>query len=351
MGEIYQFSRQMMAVNSLDVLLKDIAHEAVNILQVSFCRLLLITKEGAWRCESVFPDTHRRDDKTRHPVPLQAQHIYQLCARKNSPTVLLRGNKLWAALENKTPYINRTSSLCLMPLAFSNDTLGMMVLGQYGSDGAAAFDEEKNNLITFIADQAAGAIYRAKVADRLHVTQTETVLALSKAIETRDDCTGSHSTRMTTLAERIAAACHCSDEEIRTIRWAGMLHDIGKIGIPDEVLRRPGPLDEAEWAIIRRHPDVGADIVLMVSNLAPVAELIRAHHERYDGNGYPRNLSGEEIPLGARILTVCDAYTAMTDERSYRLAISHEEALAELKRCAGTHFDPRVVEAFLSLYR
>lgn len=351
MGEIYRFSRQMMAANSLDTLLKDIAHQAVDILQVSFCRLLLSTKEGKWSCEAVFPDAHHGENKPRHPESPQAQHIYQLCSRKNSPTVLSRGNKLWAALENKTPYVDRTSTLYLMPLAFSNDTLGMMVLGQHGSDGAAAFDEEKSNLITFIAEQAAGAIYRAKVSDRLHVSQTETVLALSKAIETRDDCTGSHSTRMTTLAERIAAACHCTDEEIRTIRWAGMLHDIGKIGIPDEVLRRPGPLDEAEWAIVRQHPDVGAEIVLMVSNLAPVAELIRAHHERYDGKGYPRNLLGEEIPLGARILTVCDAYTAMTDQRSYRQAITHEEALAELKRCAGSHFDPRVVEAFLSLYQ
>jgi len=130
-----------------------------------------------------------------------------------------------------------------------------------------------------------------------------------------------------------------------------MLHDIGKVGIPDDILRRPGPLNNSEWALIQRHPDVGADIVIMVSNLSQVAELIRTHHERFDGKGYPRSLRGSQIPLGGRILAVADAYTAMTDGRVYRAPVSHADAIAELKRCAGTHFDPRVVDAFISLFQ
>jgi putative nucleotidyltransferase with HDIG domain len=153
------------------------------------------------------------------------------------------------------------------------------------------------------------------------------------------------------LAERTAATLHCTEEEIQTIRRAGLLHDIGKISIPEEILHRPGPLAEEEWALIRRHPDVGAEIVLMVSNLAEVAELVRSHHERYDGKGYPRGLKGEDIPLGGRILAITDAYTTLTDGRAYREAISHNEAITELKRCSGSHFDPQVVEAFLSLFQ
>lgn len=183
------------------------------------------------------------------------------------------------------------------------------------------------------------------------VSPVSSVPVLSHALEIKAESTAAHSIRMTRLAERLAAACHCTDEEIQTIRWAGLLHDIGKIGIPDDILRRPGPLSEQEWAIIRRHPDIGAEIVLMVTQLTAVGELIRAHHEHYNGSGYPRGLAGGEIPLGARILAVADAYTAMTDGRIYRPTISHSAAIEELQRCAGRHFDPWVVEVILSMYQ
>jgi putative nucleotidyltransferase with HDIG domain len=179
----------------------------------------------------------------------------------------------------------------------------------------------------------------------------ESVSSLSHSLEKKDESTAGHSARMTRLAERLAAACHCSDEEIQIIRWAGLLHDIGKIGIPDTILRRPGALSEQEWGIIRKHPDIGAEIVQMVTQLSGVAELIRSHHEHFDGSGYPRNLAAGSIPMGARILAVADAYTAMTDGRFYRPAVSHQAAIEELERCAGSQFDPWVVGVFINLYQ
>ncbi len=135
-------------------------------------------------------------------------------------------------------------------------------------------------------------------------------------------------------------------EELDVLARAAELHDVGKIAIPDAILTKPGPLDEEEWRFMRRHTILGERILMAASALRPVAKLVRSSHERFDGGGYPDGLSGEEIPLGARIIFVCDAYDAMISSRAYAPAISAMEALEELRACAGTQFDPHVVEAF-----
>jgi two-component system, cell cycle response regulator len=135
-------------------------------------------------------------------------------------------------------------------------------------------------------------------------------------------------------------------EELDELARAAELHDVGKMAIPDAILEKPGPLDETEWSFMRRHTIIGERILLAAPALRPVARLVRASHERWDGTGYPDELEGEEIPLGARLVAVCDAFHAMTTERPYRVPLGRAEALAELHRCAGTQFDPGVVEAF-----
>jgi two-component system cell cycle response regulator len=139
-----------------------------------------------------------------------------------------------------------------------------------------------------------------------------------------------------------------SGEAIDEVARAAELHDIGKIAIPDSVLTKPGPLEASEWALIHQHTVIGERILLAAPALKPVAALVRASHERWDGKGYPDRLTAEAIPLGARIVAVCDAYDAMTSERGYRAAMPHAAAIAELRRCAATQFDPTVVEAFIA---
>jgi putative nucleotidyltransferase with HDIG domain len=168
--------------------------------------------------------------------------------------------------------------------------------------------------------------------------------SLAKAVDLRDTYTGSHSARVAELAARVAERLGLDQELIELTRLAGSLHDLGKLAIPEEILRKPGPLTDPERLVLERHPQIGFRMLDSLG-IEPVAEWILHHHERWDGNGYPDRLPGPSIPLGARIIFVVDAYDAMTSDRVYRGSLSPREALEELERCAGTQFDPKAVEA------
>jgi len=152
--------------------------------------------------------------------------------------------------------------------------------------------------------------------------------------------------RVAQLARETARRLGLSEEAVTSIGLAARLHDIGKVAIPDAILLKPGPLTRKEWALMRTHTEIGARIVGAAPSLRDVAALVRAHHERYDGNGYPDGLAGEQIPLGACVIAVCDAFVAMMRQRPYIDAITVAEAIAELERCSGSQFHPDVVEAF-----
>ena len=171
--------------------------------------------------------------------------------------------------------------------------------------------------------------------------------ALAAALEERDRYTGEHSESVVDLTARVAEALGLGPDEVSDVRRAALLHDIGKVGIPDEILNKPGPLDQREWRIMREHPAIGERILRAIPGLGPIARVVRHEHERWDGNGYPDGLAGTEIPLAARIILACDAYHAMVSDRPYRRAMSHTDAIAELNAHAGTQFDPDVVEALI----
>jgi len=173
-----------------------------------------------------------------------------------------------------------------------------------------------------------------------------TVAALASLIEERDAYTGQHTAAVAELALGLALALGCDAAQARLIALAGQLHDVGKVAVPDAVLLKPGPLTPVEWALIRRHPAVGAAVLALVPALRTLAPIVRAHHERWDGGGYPDGLAGAAIPLGARVLAVADAYAAMTTARVHQSARPADAALAELRRGAGSQFDPVVVAAF-----
>ena len=173
---------------------------------------------------------------------------------------------------------------------------------------------------------------------------------LSRAIEARDPYTRGHSDRVTEIAEAIARRLGWDEERLELLQLGGPLHDVGKLGVSEEVLAKPGRLDEEELAQIREHPKLGARILLRIAALRGALPYVLYHHERWDGAGYPTGRAGEQIPLEARVLAVADAFDAMTSDRPYRPALDREDALAEVARCAGTQFDPEIVRIFLELF-
>jgi putative nucleotidyltransferase with HDIG domain len=187
---------------------------------------------------------------------------------------------------------------------------------------------------------------RAETDQELNRTYSETLRALVSALDTRDSETGGHSERVTLIALSIAHQMNLDRKMIQQIHWGALLHDVGKIGVPDQILSKPGPLTDEEWKIMRSHPQIGFEMLKDIPFLQPVLNVVLHHHERYDGSGYPSGLVGENIPLSARIFSVADSYDAMTNDRPYRKAFSREEAVLEINCCIMKQFDPEVVAAF-----
>jgi diguanylate cyclase (GGDEF)-like protein/PAS domain S-box-containing protein len=234
--------------------------------------------------------------------------------------------------------------------------------GSLEADALAALSEEGDSFSisashgsVLIPADAGDAAEALRVADRRMYARKQSGRAsagrqsadvLLQILAERSADLGEHLDEVTDLCERVAEQLGLPDEETGPLLQAAALHDVGKASIPDEILHKPGPLDDEEWEFMRRHTLIGERIMLAAPALARAAKLVRGSHERWDGGGYPDGLTGVEIPLGARIIAVCDSFDAMTSDRPYRKAMGDDAALIELRRCAGSQFDPEVVEAF-----
>lgn len=236
--------------------------------------------------------------------------------------------------------------LAIVPVRSEQQVVGTLEVARKRAPDQTAFTASDLRLLKGIAEITGAALRRTQLHEDLQQTYSQVVLALAHAIESRDSYTAAHSARLVAVAEAVARELGCSRDEIDDIRWAALLHDIGKIGVPDSVLVKPRSLTEAEWEQMRRHPVIGEEILKTVKRMHGVAKIVRHHQERWDGEGYPDALRGERIPFGARILAVVDAYGAMTEARPYKQAVTPAAAMAEILRCAGAQFDPRVALVF-----
>ncbi|MDP2949562.1 MAG: HD domain-containing phosphohydrolase, partial [Chloroflexota bacterium] len=202
-----------------------------------------------------------------------------------------------------------------------------------------------------LANQLSVCIQHARQQTTLKRLTIETVFALAEAIESRDPHTADHCTRLAHYADLLASSLGLAEEETEIIRYGAALHDAGKVGVSDAILKKPDKLTPEEWAEIRLHPYIGGQLCKRVTFLRDAYPIVYYHHERYDGNGYPDGLRGQDIPLAARIVAVADAYDAMTSHRPYRAAMSHAQAVRELRRGAGSQWDPELVPIFLKALR
>jgi putative nucleotidyltransferase with HDIG domain len=228
------------------------------------------------------------------------------------------------------------------PLEIQGKAYGLLGV----SGGRQDFSEIELEIFCALAGQAAVAIENANLYQRLKDSFHHTAAALAEAVNSRDPYTGGHVQRVQNYALHIATALELSGEQRDALRLAAILHDIGKIGIDDAILRKGGGLSEEEQRSMRKHPEIGARILAMADGMQEVAPGVRHHHEWFDGSGYPDGLIGEDIPLSARIIAIVDAFDALTTDRPYRTALPFSAALAELARGAGTHFDPALVKIF-----
>ena len=254
--------------------------------------------------------------------------------------------RFFKAADDKTHFVTR--NIIAVPLVARGETIGVVeVLNRMGG---GTFSQEDLVLLQALAHQSAIAIQNAQLFLDLQESFVSTVRALAQAVDAKDSYTAGHSSRVTDYSVIIAEELGLGPDDQRRVRLAGLLHDVGKIGIRDSVLGKAGPLDDEEFAIMKSHPTVGASILAPVNQLAEVVPGVLHHHERYDGRGYPLGLKGDEIPLMGRIIGVADAFDAMTSDRVYRPRLSDEVAIAELKKHSGTQFDSRMVKAFLSAF-
>jgi HD-GYP domain-containing protein (c-di-GMP phosphodiesterase class II) len=205
------------------------------------------------------------------------------------------------------------------------------------------------DLLASLCNSAGTAMEHARLFQQLENTYISTVKALMSIVEAKDAYTKGHTDRVADYAVALAKKLELGRTELRDLAFAAVLHDIGKLVVFERVLNKPGALDDEEWEILKSHPEIGASIIENMEFLAGAVPYVRHHHERYDGNGYPDRLKGEEIPFGARIITVADAFDAMTTDRSYRKALSREVALNTMIAKAGSQFDPKAIEAFMEL--
>ncbi len=242
---------------------------------------------------------------------------------------------------------NQLSAFLVVPLARQEGVVGALVVGFCDQH---EFGPEELPLLTTIGGQIAIALQNAEAYEKLDRMYLETVTALAAAMEAKDQYTASHADSLAAMAVAVGGRMGLSDGELRMLQYAAVLHDIGKIGIPGNILNKPAPLTREEFETMAQHTIIGERIISRIDYLVPIARIIRSAHERWDGAGYPDGHHGEEIPLASRILLVCDAFDAMTTDRPYRGALPIEAALSELARHAGTQFDPRVVDVFLAEY-
>ncbi len=341
---LQNIGRKVSSVPDLDQLVNHIIKMTQQALNASASSVLLLNDKGQ---ELIFEVAEGEAGKKLRRVKLDSQSGI-------AGWVAHHGQPLLVNDVTTHPYFNRdideatgfvTRSLICVPMVVGGKVTGVIeVLNKADSTD---FTHQDLETLTSVASTAAMSIDNITLHQAVVDAYKSTIKALAAAIDAKDHYTHGHSQRVMEYALLGGANLALSYDDLEDLEYAGILHDIGKIGIADSILTKPGVLTDDEWQLMRTHSLIGANILDSVPFLEKSRRLVRHHHERYDGRGYPDGLKGEAIPVGARLLAIADAFDTMTTDRSYRAALSVDYATAELHKCSGTQFCPVAVSAFL----
>jgi putative methionine-R-sulfoxide reductase with GAF domain/HD superfamily phosphohydrolase YqeK len=271
-------------------------------------------------------------------------------AQNGKPLIVNKPEKdprFFKGVDERTGF--KTRNIICVPVKVKEKVIGVLEAINKGKE--EDFDKEDLFLFTSLADQVAIALDNARLYQELEEMFFQTAESLADAIEKRDPYTGGHTKRVTLFSLATAKYLPLSPLEKKWLKIASVLHDIGKIGIEDQILRKPERLNPEEFNLIKRHSGMGAEIIEHIRQLREIVPGVKYHHEQINGRGYPEGLKGEDIPILAKIVAVADTYDAITTDRPYRKAMEKETAIKELKRCSGIQFDSKVVEAFIQAYQ
>lgn len=341
---LLKFDQEISVLLKIDDIAKCVVTNAISILNAEKCVMLLADEENK---ELVVKYSIGMQEDLTKDAKIQKGESLSGKAMETREHILIHDidSDNWLKSRRKEKYYH--GAVLSMPILIKGEVVGVInVNNKRVGDG---FDEDDIRILKSMAIQTAIALQNAYYYQEIQEGYLRTITALAEALDARDPYTYRHSANVTKYAVAIAKEMKLSDLEIENIRRGGLLHDIGKIGIRDEILMKPSALTKDEYAKIKTHPAKGEEMLKPLPFLKDVAKLIRHHHERNNGKGYPDNLPSYEIELGARILAVADAFDTMTSDRPYRKSIGLKNAIDELKSCSGNQFDPSVVEAFLNV--
>jgi HD-GYP domain-containing protein (c-di-GMP phosphodiesterase class II)/putative methionine-R-sulfoxide reductase with GAF domain len=342
---LLEFSRELSATTQLDAVAERVVRGAARILEVEVASLWLPLADGTgMECLSIWPDDGDAG-QTRPGDRLTVPRSARLPLAQHSEPFVIRAEEF---LGDLGPDFTQTlaESYAVAPIALETGFASLaLALGP-----GEILDARRLDLLAGIGAQAKLALTNAMSFESLERTFLSTVEALANALEAKDEYTSSHARWIRDTAVRVGEALGLDSDTLKRVELGALFHDIGKIGIPASILTKPGPLTEDERALIETHPELGARILAPIEQLEHVRPIVRACHERYDGTGYPDRLRGDEIPLEARIIFICDAFHAMTTTRPYREALPVDEARRRVLDGSGSQFDPAIVEVCLDIF-
>ncbi|MBI5513662.1 MAG: response regulator [Deltaproteobacteria bacterium] len=338
---LYKVSEAIAASLSLDEVVTTVGDATLQDVGADLALVLLDDGEGRW-----FERLRRQRvplDTDTAAIAVDGDLLADYFA--DQPTLNLSGGRV-AAFLREPAEAPPVGAMMAVPLRIRGRTAGYLLA--LGLSHGRRFDEAQRKLLAAIASRAAAAIENARLYEDLKATFNQTIHGLARTIDMMDRYTAGHSERVAYYARLLAAHLGLGPETLEIVRQAALMHDIGKIGCVMN-LNKPGRLSPEEYEVFKRHPTTGKEILEPIRFLHPIIPGVHLHHERWDGKGYPLGLTGKDIPLIARIIAVADTYDAMTSNRSYRRALPHDVAVAEIERCAGSQFDPDCAGPFLGV--